>query len=83
MTGIRKSELEKHTPIPDNSTGNDSNSEDLPPVVIRYLPVIVLAILAIVGFFVVNAQRSITGRPTMDMLLGLGALNLLVYLWLR
>lgn len=40
-------------------------------------------LVATVLYFCVDAELSLTGRPTMDMLLGLGVLNLGTYLWIR
>ena len=56
------------------------------PGKIRYLklaaPVAILA-LAVVYFFRVDAQFSFSGKPSMDMLLLMGILNFVLYLWLR
>jgi len=53
---------------------------------IRYLklaaPVAILA-LAVVYFLRVDAQFSFSGKPSMDMLLLMGILNFVLYLWLR
>ena len=52
----------------------------------RYLkiatPVVILA-LAAAYFLLVDAQFSVTGKPSMDMLLLMAVLNLVLYLWLR
>jgi len=51
--------------------------------VVRFAPLLILLLVAVIAFLFVDAQHSLTGRPTVDMLLGLGLLNLSFYLWIR
>lgn len=46
------------------------------------IPIVILAAAA-VYFFVVSAQFSVTGKPSLDMLLLIAVLNLVLYLWVR
>ncbi len=49
---------------------------------IATIPIATIA-LAFVYFCLVSAQFSVTGKPTLDMLLLLAVVNLVLYLWLR
>ena len=44
---------------------------------------IAIMVSAVAYFFAVNAQFSVSGKPSVDMLLLLAVLNLVLYLWMR
>ncbi len=69
--------------MPDQTTQNEPSAKTDSRSLSKYIPLLAMFAVATLLFFVVNAQFSASGRPTMDMLIGLALLNLGVYVWIR